>query len=100
RVLCRSSPSRCVAVYVGGQQIKIGAAVIVPKTTVVPVIQIFPVGAIDDRVKAEACYGDCLLACTSNLLDDFIEPFTAATADMTGLGNQERATVARVNVTQ
>ncbi|EEF22891.1 conserved hypothetical protein [Ricinus communis] len=72
----------------------------IPKAAVVPVLEILPIGTIQNGIKADASDRNASVAGVGDFCGYFGNPFTASTADMTGLRNQQRAPVALVNLMQ
>src|SRR5262245_41382550 len=65
-----------------------------PEATMVPVIRVFPVVAVDDRENADAFNRDTTRAGLLHLVGNLADPLRAAYADMARLTEKERAAIA------
>src|SRR5919206_4700559 len=72
----------------------------IPQTTVMPVTEVLPVGAVDDRVKTNPFYRNSRPTSNENLGNDFARPTRAPAAKMTGLCNEDRSAIASINIGQ
>ena len=72
----------------------------IPQRAVVPEIQILPIGAVDDRIQANAFDRDFFGARNADLHRDLAQPGSATHAEMPGLADQQRASIARVHLSQ
>src|SRR5437868_2318380 len=65
-----------------------------------PVLGIFPIGAIENRIQANAGDGQAVPTGAGDLVGNFANPFAAAATDMAGFGDKQRAAVTLVGFAQ